>query len=361
VLRLPFPRTVTTASKRTRATSAGAGMIALLAATVLAGCSSAGSAGSGSGSVELTLYDGQHPQTTDALVKAFTKETGIAVKVRDGDEEELSQQIQEEGAKSPADVFYTENSPALVQLSEKHLLSPIDSTTLAAVPAKYSSPQGDWVGVTARVSGLVYNTDKLKPSDLPTSVLGLADPKWKGKLDLAPSETDLQPIITSVEIRYGQAATVKWLKALKANAGSHISPDNETLVSNVNRGITQIGIINHYYWYRLRAENGASGMHSALASFAPGDAGYLLDVSGAGVLKSSAHQAEAQKLVAFLVSAAGQRVIAQSDSFEYPLRPGIAANPQLPPLSSYSPTPLSLAALGDGRTAVSLLQEAGLL
>ena len=118
-------------------------------------------------------------------------------------------------------------------------------------------------------------------------MLDLADPQWKGKLDIAPSETDFAPIVTSIAQDKGDAAAVSWLKALKANAGIAPDPDNETLVANVNKGTTEIGVINHYYWYRLQAELGQSGMHSALATFAPGDDGYLLDVSGAGVLKSS--------------------------------------------------------------------------
>ena len=228
------------------------------------------------------------------------------------------------------------------------------------MPAKYNADDKDWVGVSARVSVLVYNTDKLKPSQLPKSVLDLANPEWKGKLDIAPSETDFAPIVTSVAQDKGDAAAVNWLKALKANAGSHQDPDNETLVANVNKGTTEIGVINHYYWYRLKEEVGQSGIHSALATFAPGDDGYLLDVSGAGVLKSSTHQAAAQAFVAFLVSAAGQRVLVQSDSWEYPVGSGVT-NPKLPPLSSFHPRQFSLTQIGDGGKALDLLQQAGVL
>lgn len=308
----------------------------------------------------ITLYNGQHEQTTDALVQAFEKQTGVTVKVRNDDEDVLAQQIEQEGSRSPADVFFTENTPPLARLDEKGLLAPIGSQALTAVPAKYNADDKDWVGVSARVSVLVYNTDKLKPSQLPKSVLDLANPEWKGKLDIAPSETDFAPIVTSVAQDKGDAAAVNWLKALKANAGSHQDPDNETLVANVNKGTTEIGVINHYYWYRLRDEVGQSGIHSALATFAPGDDGYLLDVSGAGVLKSSTHQAAAQAFVAFLVSAAGQRVLAQSDSWEYPVGSGVT-NPKLPPLSSFHPRQFSLTQIGDGEKALDLLQQAGVL
>jgi iron(III) transport system substrate-binding protein len=308
----------------------------------------------------ITLYNGQHEQTTDALVKAFEKQTGVTVKVRNDDEDVLAQQVEQEGSRSPADVFFTENTPPLARLDEKGLLAPIGSQALTAVPSKYSADDKDWVGVSARVSVLVYNTDKLKPSQLPKSVMDLADPQWKGKLDIAPSETDFAPIVTSIAQDKGDAAAVTWLKALKDNAGSHQDPDNETLVANVNKGTTEIGVINHYYWYRLKAELGQSGIHSALATFAPGDDGYLLDVSGAGVLKSSQHQAAAQAFVAFLVSAAGEQVLSQSDSWEYPIGSG-ATNPMLPPLSGFHPRQFSLSQIGDGNKALDLLQQAGVL
>jgi iron(III) transport system substrate-binding protein len=328
----------------------------LTASVAACGVSSGGDPANG-----LVLYNGQHEQTTQALVSAFEKQTGIQVTVRNGDEDQLAEQIMQEGSRSPSDVFYTENSPALMKLAVQHLLAPVDKATLAAVPSADSSPAGNWVGVTARISALVYNTNALKSSQLPTSVMDLANPKWAGKLGIAPGETDFQPIITSIADTYGSAAALAWLKGVKANAGSHIYPANETLTSEVNSGQVEIGLINHYYWYRVRAGLGGGAMHSALHYFAPEDPGYVLNVSGAGILASSTHQAAAQKFLAFLVSAAGQRIIAQSDSFEYPLRPGVAANSQLPPLSSLHPDPAdTIAKLGDGSTALQLLQQAQL-
>lgn len=348
------------------------------AAVLVAACSSSGSSpgtasgqpaatvsGSSSGGQSLagqaiTLYNGQHEQTTDALVQAFEKQTGVTVKVRSDDEDVLAQQIEQEGSRSPADVFFTENTPPLASLDEKGLLAPIDSAALAPVPAKYSASDKDWAGISVRVSVMVYNTNDLKPAQLPKSVLDLADPQWKGKLGIAPGETDFAPIVTSVAQDKGDAAAVTWLEGLKTNAGAHTEPDNETLVSDVNKGIVEIGVINHYYWYRLRDEVGRSGIHSALAEFAPGDDGYLLDVSGAGVLKSSQHKAAAEAFVQFMTSAAGQRILTKSDSWEYPISDGVT-NPALPALSSFHPRSFSLTQIGDGSKAVSLLQQAGLL
>jgi iron(III) transport system substrate-binding protein len=323
-------------------------------AVVLAG-------GAAGGSPSITLYSGQHPQTVASLVSAFEQKTGIQVKVRSDDEDVLAAQIAQEGSHSPADVFYTENTPPLEELQQRGLLAPVDAATLAKTPAKDNSPQKDWVGVSARVSVMVYDTNALKASQLPSSVLGLASPKWKGKLGLAPSETDFQPIVTAVYAKVGKAKTVAWLKALKANAGDNIYPDNETLVTEVNSGRVQIGVINHYYWYRMRDEIGASNVHSAEKRFAPRDPGYVIDVSGAGILRSSSHQAEDQQFLAFLVSKQGQEVLAHSESYEYPLGSRVTTAKPLYPYAKLQPDPITLAQLGNGQLAVGLLRDAGLL
>ncbi|HEX3793719.1 MAG TPA: extracellular solute-binding protein [Acidimicrobiales bacterium] len=330
----------------------GVGLVASLGAAAPASAASKGS---------ITLYSGQHVQTTQSLVNAFEKKTGIAVHVRSDDEDVLADQIETEGTHSPADVFFTENTPPLQVLAGKGLLSSIKKSTLAHTPKKYDSPQGKWVGISARVSVMVYNTSLLKASDLPTSAMDLAQPRWKGKVAITGSETDFQPIVTSIAKAHGTAAALKWLTSFKANAGSHSYPDNETLVDEVNKGQVALGIINQYYWYRLRAEEGASHIHSAIAYFAPKDVGYVIDVSGAAVLRSSKHQAAAQKFVAFLNSAQGEQIIAHSDSFEYPIGSGVTTAQPETPFSQLQPNGITIAQLGTGATAIRLLQEAQLL
>ena len=335
-------------------------VVVLVGTGALAACGSSSKSAGGSSST-ITLYSGQHEQTTDKLVAAFEAESGIKVKTRFGDEAEMANQIATEGSHSPADVFLTENSPALELLQEKNLLAPITTSTLSDVPAKYNSPQGDWVGVSARANVMVYNTNKLTASQLPKSIMDLASPAWKGKLGIAPSETDFQPIITSIMQAKGKDAALAWLKGVKANAGSHSYPDNETLVNVVNKGQVSIAVMNHYYWYRERDEVGASNTHSAIAFFAPKDPGYVVDVSGAAVLKSSGNQAAAQKLVAFFVSHNGEEVIAHSESYEYPLGSGVVTAKPLKPFDQLQPADVTIEQLGDGSGAIALLQQVQLL
>jgi iron(III) transport system substrate-binding protein len=327
---------------------------ALCLAIVTSACGAAGAGGAA-----LTIYNGQHEQTTIALVKAFERASGLKVAVRSGDEATLTSQLEQEGSSSPADVFYTENTPPLEALRGHGQLASVAPATLGAVPTRYSSAQGRWVGVSARVSVLVYNTSQLAPAQLPGSILELAKPRWKGKLAFAPSESDFQPLVSSVAKLDGTAAAEAWLKGLQANARD--LPDNETVTAQINAGQSALGPINHYYWYRLRREDGVSAVHSALHFYNPRDPGYLLNVSGAAVLRSSSHKAAAQKFLAFLVSPAGQRVLARSDSYEYPLRPGVAAPAGLRPLDQLQPAGLTPAELGDGSAALALEQKVGVL
>ncbi len=319
-----------------------------------------GSASHAAPTTTLTLYAAQHHQLVDMVIAAFTKQTGIAVKTRFGEAPELAAQIVREGARSPADLYFTENSPELVLLDEKKLLAPVDPAALQAVPAKYNPADGSWLGVLVRENVLTFDPAKIKEAELPASLYDLAKPEWKGKVAIAPSDADFLPLIAASVALKGRDATLAWLKGLKANAA--VFDDDEGVVAAVERGSVATGVINSYYYYRARVEQGADKTRSQVHHFAGGDLGALLNVSGAGVLKSSRHGAEAQQFLAFLVSKPVQDMIARSDvDFEYPLAPGVAANPALKPMDQLQPPDVSIKQLGDDSDAAKLLRQAGLL
>ena len=336
-----------------------AALIAAGACLALAGCG--GSSASG-GKGTLVIYSAQHPETTAAIVAAFTKQTGITVQLKNDDEDVLTAQLEQEGSRSPADIFFTENSNWLQQLDDKGLLAKVDSSTLARVPSRDNAANGKWLGVSGRYSVLIYNPSKISASQVPTTAEALADPQYKGKLELAPSETDFWPIVSSMIHAHGSQAATTWLEGLKANAGSDDhTPDNETLVGDVNKGDAAMGLINHYYYFRIRSEMGKGNFHAKLAWFAPRDPGFVEDISAAGELKSAPHPDAAQKFLAFLVSNAGQNVIAHSKSFEYPLVNGVAPNPELPATRTLKPNTITPAQIGTGEDARDLLRQVGLI
>jgi iron(III) transport system substrate-binding protein len=326
----------------------GAASLALL----LAACG-----GSGDGR-SILLYNGQHPQVTAELVSAFEKQTHIPVSVRTDDGIVLADQLLQEGAASPADVYLTENSPELVELEQHGLLAKLETSTLAQVPARYESPSGQWAGIARRISALAYDPALVGARALPRSILQLAQPRWKGKVAIAPTDSDFVPLVGAIAATYGRHAAAEWLAGLKRNAQLYQS--DESVVAAVNRGDVATGIVNHYYWYRLRLQVGARAIHSALYFFPDHDVGSLENVSGAAVLRTSRHPQEAQAFVRFLLSPAAQQILAHGYDFEYPTRPGVAPNPQITPLARIEPATLNPVALGNDQQASQLIQESGL-
>jgi iron(III) transport system substrate-binding protein len=150
------------------------------------------------------------------------------------------------GARSPADVFFTENSNCLQQLDDQRLLAKVAPSTLGRVPGRDSAGNGGWLGVSGRYSVMIYNPSKISASQMPTSALDLADPRYKGKLELAPDETGFWPVLSSIARAKGSAAAAAWLKGIKSNAGSDDhTPDNETLVGDVSAGHVDPGLGVH--------------------------------------------------------------------------------------------------------------------
>jgi iron(III) transport system substrate-binding protein len=334
--------------------AAGTAVAALTLAAAVAGCGSA----SASNNNTIVLYNGQHPQLTQSLVAAFTRQTGIHVTVRTDDGIVLADQLLQEGRSSPADVYLAENSPELMDLEQHGLLAKLSPAILHQVPSTDDSPAGEWAGIALRVGVLVYDPARLPASQRPRSVLDLAQPQWKGRIAIAPADSDFPPIVGAVVAQYGKRTAERWLAGLKRNA--LIFQTDEAVVAAVNRGAAVSGLVNHYYWYRLRVEVGTRAMHSVLYFFPDHDAGSVVNISGAAILASSTHRAAADAFVRFLVSPTGQRLIAHGYDFEYPARAGIEANSALPPLSKISRATFSATALGNDQAAAQLIQDAGL-
>lgn len=319
-------------------------------AAVLTGCGTSGPT--------ITLYNAQHADLAGAWIDGFTRETGIRVEVRQGGDFELANQILAEGDAAPADVFMTENSPALSLLSSEGVLAPLDQATLAQVPAEFNSGSGDWVGIAARSTVVVYNPSLVSPDQLPNSIMELSGPQWKDRIGVAAGGADFQAIASAVFAVNGDAAAGEWLAGLKQNA--RIYRNNVTILAAVNRGEVPAGVIYHYYWFKDRAESGEDSNNAELAFFDQKDAGAFVSVSGAGVLKSSKHPAEAQRFVAYMSGRVGQQILADTDALEYTVGEGVAPNPTLKPFSELDPPDVDLNTL-NGPKVISEMQRVGLI
>jgi iron(III) transport system substrate-binding protein len=338
---------------RGRSMTVAAGLVAVALSAAACGDSSSGS----TDKPTLTLYNAQHDFVED-MAKDFTAKTGIKVEVRSGEDFELANQLVQEGSASPADVFVTENSPAMSLVDGKGGFSRVDDATLAQIPDSFEPSNKNWVGFAARSTVLAYNSKILKPAALPASLMDLAQPKWKGKIGFAPAGADFQAIVSAVVATKGEAAAAEWLKGLKANGKTY--QGNNAVMKAVNAGELQAGVIYHYYWYKDRAESGANSKDVELKYFGNEDPGAFVSISGAGVVKASEHQKEAQRLVEYLTGKDGQKILADSGSMEYAIADGAANDPALEPLADLDPPAVDPAKL-NGPRVVELMQQAGLL
>lgn len=319
-----------------------------------------GAAPSSSGKVEgeITVYNAQHEELTQAWVDAFTKETGVKVTVRNGSDTELSNQIVAEGAASPADVFLTENSPAMAQVENANLFANVDTATLDQVPSQFRPSTGKWTGIAARSTVLVYDKRKLTEDQLPASMLDLAKPEWKGRWAASPTGADFQAIVAALIELKGADVAEQWLTAMKTNAKAY--KGNSTAMKAVNAGEVETALIYHYYYYGDQAGTGENSANVAPHFFKNQDPGAFLSVSGGGVLKSSKNAAAAQALLKFITGKSGQEVLHTGDSFEYAIASGVPANAKLVPIKDLQAPTVDPAKL-NSKTVSDLMTKAGLL
>ncbi|MBC7762221.1 MAG: extracellular solute-binding protein [Candidatus Saccharibacteria bacterium] len=339
-----------------------AAAIGLTTAIALAGCSAATpAANSGSGktpSGAITVYNAQHEELTQAWADEFTKKTGVTVTLRNGDDPELGNQLVQEGSASPADVFLTENSPAMSLVDNAQLFSPVDAATLAQVPEAYRPSSGRWTGIAARSTVLAYNPSLVSESQLPSSLLDLADASWKGRWAASPSGADFQAIVSAMLALKGEKATSSWLASMKENFTAY--KGNSTVMKAVNAGQIPAGVIYHYYWFGDQAGTGENSNNTKLHYFKNQDPGAFVSTSGGGVLKTAKNPVAAQAFLKFITGKAGQDILQTGGSFEYPVASDVAADKALLPLVDLNAPVLDPSKL-DSRKVTDLMTQAGLL
>lgn len=323
----------------------------LLSVAAMAGAAHAADGGS------LTIYNSQDEGPVEAVVAAFEKKTGIKVSMRDDGAPALAHQIIEEGAKTPADIFYAEYSSALVVVGQKDLLSELPAETYAAIPANYSDEKHNWVGTTARSFVVLYNNTMIDEQKLPPSILDFAKPEWKDKVAYNPRAAAFLELVVAVEKTVGREAAQKWLAGLKENG--KIYPKNTAMVLAVDRGEVETAINADNYWIAVAQEQGADSLKARVHYIGHKDPGALITVSGAAILKYAPHRAEAEKFMAFLVSEEGQKLLTTAAG-DAPLRPGVVSPVALKPFADLDPSPVTSQQIGDASEALDLERAVGI-
>ncbi|UUR71629.1 iron ABC transporter substrate-binding protein [Enterobacter asburiae] len=306
----------------------------------------------------IVVYNAQHENLVKSWVDGFTKETGIKVTLRNGDDSELGNQLVQEGSASPADVFLTENSPSMVLVDNANLFASLDADTLKQVPAEYRPAHGRWIGIAARSTVFVYNPEKLNEQQLPKSLMDLAKPEWKGRWAASPSGADFQAIVSAMLALKGEKATLEWLKAMKANFVAY--KGNSTVMKAVNAGQIDGGVIYHYYRFVDQSKTGENSKNTQLYYFKHQDPGAFVSLSGGGVLASSKHKAQAQAFIKYITGKEGQESLRTNNAFEYAVGVNAASNPKLVPLKDLDAPKVEPSTL-NSKKVIELMTQAGLL
>ena len=327
--------------------------LVLSVATLVAAVNPAAAGGGGT----LTVYSGRTPELIQPLLDEFSADTGVDIEVRYGDSADLALLIDEEGDQTPADVFISQSPGATGFLDGHDRLRRINESVLNQVDPRYRSADGRWIGVSGRVRVLVYNTDLVKPRDLPASVFDLTKAKYRDQVAVAPTNGSFQDFITAMRELAGDRRTKKWLAGMEAN-GARAYASNSAIVEAVGRGEVPMGLVNHYYAALAKAADPSVPVENHV--FENEDVGSVILVTAAAVIDQTDDRKLAERFVRFLLSKPAQTHLAE-DEFEYPLARGVKALGDLPPLSKVQAPELDLSGLGGGllRTR-ELIAESGL-
>jgi iron(III) transport system substrate-binding protein len=337
-----------------------ASLLALALGLAACGSDDDGEAAAGAadgGQETLTVYSGRAERLVGKLYEQFERETGVKVEVRYGDSAELAATIAEEGDNSPADVFFSQDAGALGAGEGAGLLEKLPQATLDSVDTDFRDADGTWVGVSGRARVVAYSTERVKAAELPGSIFDFTDPKWKGRIGFPPPNASFQAFISGMRLAVGDERTKQWLEDIKKNEPALLENNIQTEEA-IAAGEIDVGFVNHYYVFELQAER--PDFPVANHFLEDGDPGTLVNVSGAGILKSADPKGPAQQLVDYLLSEKGQEYFSAETS-EYPLVDGVAPPKGARPLEEVEGPDIELDALGGQlQSTLELLNEVGL-
>ncbi|GIV78330.1 iron ABC transporter substrate-binding protein [Litorilinea aerophila] len=342
---------------------AGWVLSALLLVAMVAACApvqpaAPGEAAPAADAGSLVIYSGRSENLVQPIIDRFAESTGIQVEVRYGSTPEVAATLLEEGANSPADVFFAQDPGGLGAVMNAGLLADLPEEILNRVKPRFRSPAGKWVGVSGRARVVVYNTEMLTEADLPADIWDFVDPQWAGRIGWAPTNASFQAMVTAMRVAWGEEKTRQWLEGILAN-DPVVFEGNSPIVAAVGAGEIEVGFVNHYYLYRFLREEGED--FKARNYFLPGGGpGSLVMVAGVGQLAAARNPENAQKFIEFLVSPEAQQYFTEQ-TYEYPVIDDVPPPEGLVPLEELNAIDIDLADLADLQGTTRLLSEVGVL
>jgi len=338
-------------------------------ALTLAGCGSGSGTGSddpttdagGTGAAAsgpVTIYSGRNEKLVGPILDKLEAATGTPVEVRYGDSAELAAQLLEEGERTQADLFFSQDAGALGALAKEGRLAELDDSITGTVLDGYADPAGHWIATSARARVITYHPDQAPEVAQMTSIDDILDPKYKGRIGIAPTNASFQSFVTALRVTKGEDGAREWLTELKDNQPK-ISETNGAILGAVVGGAVALGLLNHYYWYEKADEVGADSMTAQLRFLGTDDPGALINVAGVGILAGSEQSEAATKVIEYFLSPEGQQYFTDETS-EYPVVDGITLKEGLTPLADLHGSTIDLNQLDSLAETLTLLDEVGL-
>lgn len=329
---------------------------AVVLASTASGCGFLGIGADDPGDIQ--VYSARHYDLEEAFVE-YEEQTGQKVDFIYGDDAELLERLKAEGDDTPADIYMTVDAGNLWNAARQGELTPLRSPVLdQAIPDAYKDPQGRWFGLALRARTVAYNPDNVDPSEFDTedTYADLADPKWKGRLCMRDeTEAYTQSLVASLIDLYGRDRTLEIVKGWVANDVDIMSND-VLLIEAVDSGECDVALVNHYYYARELEEHPDLDVKLFWAS--QDGAGTHVNISGAGVVKSSDAPKKARQLIEWLASK-GQNDFVDGNH-EYPVNPAVDPEPLIADFGDFKAMPIDPAAYGRlNAEATDLLAEAG--
>lgn len=308
----------------------------------------------------LTVYSGRAKTFVDPLVQQFERTTGIKVNVRYGTDSQLVAALREEGTRSPADVYWGNSVGALGELALEGRFVKLGAALTRNVAPDYVPDDRSWLPTTLRYRVLAYNPNKIRPEQLPESVLDL--PRMtglKGRIGWTVSYPSFQDFLAGMIARHGEATTRTWIEGMKALEPRDYRTSNVGMLEAMRAGEIDVALTNHYYIQRVNRLSYPVETYF----FKNGDIGNLGNATGAAILTTSRNRAAALRFLSMLTGKDAQTFFL-SVNFEYPVIGNILQPTTMLPFSDVtkrSPR-LDPAALPKNiEKAQRLLREAGLL
>ena len=331
-----------------------ASFLALAASLSITGCASP--IAQESDPTELTVYSGRSEEFIAPFFAQWEDETGIKLNIRYADSAELAAQIREEGSNSPSDIFLAQDAGSLGAVSLAGLFTPLGDEVGSAIEPEYIAADRSWIGVTGRARVFVYNPALL--SQLPQSISDLGKPIYRSKLGIAPTNASFQAFVAALLNAKGEEFTQQWLESLVKN-DVQIFAKNSAIVEAIDSGKISIGLTNHYYTWEVSQGLGRE-INAKNGFFSSGDLGNMINVSGAGILKTSKKYAAAENLINFLTSQGVQSKFV-SETQEYSLIANKISPAGLPSLNEIGSPAVDLESLNDVQRTQEILIRVGLL